>query len=398
MENSPDIQTFGPGWRVEFRPLEIQLTDFENAAFSLLVVLTTRCMLAMGYNFYLPMSLVEENMKRAQMQNAVNNQKFWVRKQAFMGSSFENRRNLLGVEKSKLTLVPEMSDITPIELTLNEFMNGKPSTLTAIDRAAGREDDSFPGLIPAIYGYLEALGCDSLTIGRLRPYLSLIQNRASGDLPTAAQWMRNFVRSHPEYKGDGKLTSSIADDLMLLCNDIGMGAVQCPELLGDAYIEPICVKDASEKYLLSTIPSSPDVSSDSINDNSKNNNEISESKTNVDVSNEVCCSLNEVSSSMSKTSSALPLSSPSTTSKFNPINMNKFSNSIKECTIPYQPISMCSTRRISCDDSNDKSGEEKGNDTSSESSKPQPWIAHVLIGSGQDPDTYLDSELLQDIK
>jgi glutamate--cysteine ligase catalytic subunit len=36
------IYNFGPGWRVEFRPLEIQLTDFENAAFAILTVLTTR--------------------------------------------------------------------------------------------------------------------------------------------------------------------------------------------------------------------------------------------------------------------------------------------------------------------------------------------------------------------
>lgn len=81
-----DIQTFGPGWRVEFRPLEIQLTDFENAAFSLLTVLATRSLLAMGYNFYLPVSLMEENMNRAQAENAVMTQKFWVRKESFSPS------------------------------------------------------------------------------------------------------------------------------------------------------------------------------------------------------------------------------------------------------------------------------------------------------------------------
>jgi Glutamate-cysteine ligase len=72
---------------------------------------------------------------------------------------------------------------------------------TAIDRAAGRQGEAFPGLIPAIYGYLEALGCNSLMIGRLRPYLTLLQKKASGELPTTAQWIRSFVRSHPEYKG-----------------------------------------------------------------------------------------------------------------------------------------------------------------------------------------------------
>ena len=36
----------GPGWRVEFRPLELQLTDFENAAFSILTVLLSRAVVA----------------------------------------------------------------------------------------------------------------------------------------------------------------------------------------------------------------------------------------------------------------------------------------------------------------------------------------------------------------
>ena len=229
-EEEKDIQTFGPGWRVEFRPLEIQLTDFENAAFSLLTVLTTRSLLAMGYNFYLPLSLMEENMRRAQLENAVMTQKFWVRKESFSPSlttvplsplplpplplplssssgrvaSVSSPINNFGTirrtaDTLTTSLVPKLSEITAIELTLDEFFNGK--TGTAIDRAAGRQGEGFPGLIPAIYGYLEALGCDALMIGRLRPYLTLLQKRASGELPTAAQWIRKFVRSHFEYKG-----------------------------------------------------------------------------------------------------------------------------------------------------------------------------------------------------
>ena len=238
-EEEKDIQTFGPGWRVEFRPLEIQLTDFENAAFSLLTVLTTRSLLAMGYNFYLPISLMEENMKRAQLQDAVMTQKFWVRKESFSpslttvplaaipplpiplhltsssgsssssvktsssSSSSSSTVNEFGTIRrtsdSSSSLVPKQSEITAIELTLDEFFNGRQGT--AIDRAAGRQGEGFPGLIPAIYGYLEALGCDALMIGRLRPYLTLLQKRASGELPTAAQWIRKFVRSHKEYKG-----------------------------------------------------------------------------------------------------------------------------------------------------------------------------------------------------
>ncbi len=37
------------GWRVEFRPCELQFTDFENAAVVCFVVLITRVILSFGY-------------------------------------------------------------------------------------------------------------------------------------------------------------------------------------------------------------------------------------------------------------------------------------------------------------------------------------------------------------
>ena len=46
------------GWRVEFRPLDVQLTDFENTAFVVFVVLLTRAILSFGLNFYIPISKV----------------------------------------------------------------------------------------------------------------------------------------------------------------------------------------------------------------------------------------------------------------------------------------------------------------------------------------------------
>ena len=46
------------GWRVEFRSMEVQKTDFENAAFSVFVVLLTRAILSFNLNFYVPISKV----------------------------------------------------------------------------------------------------------------------------------------------------------------------------------------------------------------------------------------------------------------------------------------------------------------------------------------------------
>ena len=46
------------GWRVEFRSMEIQLTDFENAAYAVFIVLLTRVILSYGLNFYIPIAKV----------------------------------------------------------------------------------------------------------------------------------------------------------------------------------------------------------------------------------------------------------------------------------------------------------------------------------------------------
>ena len=342
-----DLQTYGPGWRVEFRPLEIQLTDFENAAFALLTVLTTRCLLAMGYNFYLPISLVEENMRRSQLQNAAKEQKFWVRNEAFQPAFFAKNASFGDIESGN-SLVPSLSEITPIELTLNEFFNGKPTS--AIDRVAGRQGDGFPGLIPAIYGYLEALGCDALTIGRLSPYLTLLQKRASGELLTTAQWIRQYVRNHPEYTCDGVVSSRIADDLLVRCDDIGMGRVACPELLGDAYVEKLCVTDVAEPYLHSSLKNATVDDGDSIWDD------------------ELPCGgpCGDEENMMESTSS---------TSTSTSLLQNK-------CA-PYNPLNQCQTARPA-----DSCGV-------GTSEQPQPWSLHVLTGSGMDPDTYLETSLLQ---
>ena len=326
-----DLQSFGPGWRVEFRPMEIQLTDFENAAFALLTVLASRCLLAMGYNFYLPMSMVEENMRRAQLQNAAVEQKFWVRKEAFRSSLVAagnaGGASTLGDVDSGRPLVPTAAEITPVELTLNEFFNGKQAS--AVDRVAGVPGDGFPGLIPAIYGYLEALGCDPLTTGRLRPYLTLLSKRASGELPTTAQWIRNVVRSHPEYAGDGRVTPGIADALLVLCDDVGMGRVQRPDLVGDARIEKLCVADVTERYLLSSLAGS--------------NSSSSGSSVAVAVDDGASCAEAEA---------------------------------VEQPCVPYNPLNQCSTVR--CD-----------NNSSPVPGPPQPHPWFLL-----DPDTYLDTVLM----
>ena len=51
------------GWRIEFRTMDLQFTDFENAAYVVFIVLLTRIILTYKLNLLIPISKVDENMK-----------------------------------------------------------------------------------------------------------------------------------------------------------------------------------------------------------------------------------------------------------------------------------------------------------------------------------------------
>src|SRR3989338_8380454 len=111
----------GIGWRVEFRTLEVQLTDFENAAFAIFLVLLNKVITLFEINMYIPLSLVDENMRRAHFRDAVLKEKFW----------FVHYRPC------------DKTPSPPSELSVNEIINGFQ-----------RSEGSFPGLIPLIHSYL----------------------------------------------------------------------------------------------------------------------------------------------------------------------------------------------------------------------------------------------------
>lgn len=64
-------------WRVELRTMEVMLTDFENAAFTVFAGLLCRAVLFFKLELYIPMSRVDENMRRAERRDALRREKFW---------------------------------------------------------------------------------------------------------------------------------------------------------------------------------------------------------------------------------------------------------------------------------------------------------------------------------
>ncbi|XP_072765460.1 glutamate--cysteine ligase isoform X2 [Anoplolepis gracilipes] len=188
------------GWRVEFRPCEVQITDFENAAIVCFTVLLTRVILSYKLNLLIPISKVDQNMVRAQKRDAVKVEKFWF------------RRDITSDIKSD----DVQSEYT--EFTINEIINGK--------------DGIFPGLVPLVNSYLANMDVDADTHCTIQRYLKLIQKRASGELLTTAAWLRKEVTSHPEYKHDAIITQRINYDLLKKIHNIVSNDMSCPELLG----------------------------------------------------------------------------------------------------------------------------------------------------------------------
>ncbi|KAK3378062.1 glutamate-cysteine ligase-domain-containing protein [Podospora didyma] len=202
------------GWRVEFRPMEIQITDFENAAFAVFMVLITRVILSFDLSFYIPIAKVDENMETAHRRDAVLERKFHFRKNVF---PVRPPRGNSGTSTPNSISRPPTPPRGPVEdefrpMSVNEIINGTAYALGP-DVEVDHEDD-FPGLIPLVESYLDSVNVDVVTRCELATYLDLIRKRASGELWTAAKWIRHFVANHPAYARDSVVSEEITKDLV----------------------------------------------------------------------------------------------------------------------------------------------------------------------------------------
>ncbi|CAK7273193.1 glutamate--cysteine ligase [Sporothrix epigloea] len=214
------------GWRVEVRPMEVQITDFENAAFAVFTVLVTRAILSFDLNFYIPLARITANMETAHKRDAVLNERFYFRKNLFR--TRRRRRSPHAGDSSASgtsTPNPQSRPETPLNLgpvedeyrlmSINEIINGTHYSVNGCrepSHIAVGED--FPGLIPLVESYLDSMNVDVKTRCQLSTYLDLIRRRASGELWTAARWIRSYVDQHPDYKHDSAVSETLTKDLV----------------------------------------------------------------------------------------------------------------------------------------------------------------------------------------
>ncbi|KAJ1985777.1 glutamate--cysteine ligase [Dimargaris cristalligena] len=203
--------SLGPCWRVEFRTMEIQFTDFENAAFTVFIVLLTRALLSYDLNFYIPITKMDTNIDVAHRPRAVLDEKFYFRK-----NIYTDKCDIAGLPEPAEPLTAESVDDEYELMTIDEIING--------------QEGGFVGLIPVINSYLDSLNINVETHCRINQYLNLVSKRANGELMTNATWIRQFVRNHPSYKQDSVISPEINYDLLTTIRRITAGELQPPEL------------------------------------------------------------------------------------------------------------------------------------------------------------------------
>ena len=188
------------GWRVEFRVMEVMPTAFENAAFSVFVILVARAFTKYNVNMYIPMSLVDLNMGKAHRRNPCS-EHYYCRRDIFA---------------QKVTA----ADNEIAELSINEIFNG---------------GGGFVGLVPLARRYAkeEGLLCDEI-----ERYFSLISRRATGELKTTAQYLRSFVLNHPLYAHDSRVNPTIARDIVLQMRELAKGGVAVEHYLPADLVQP----------------------------------------------------------------------------------------------------------------------------------------------------------------
>lgn len=196
----PPCNTDDIGWRVEFRPMDLQLTDKENAAYAVFVILLSRVIITYKLDLVIPLSKVDENMTNSYDRDAVRNQTFYFRQHIMKDCLTKNCSRC--VQNPGKSCIPASRDYR--RMTIDEIINGT---------------EDFVGLIPLINKYLDGITTDTNTKQTIEGYLKIISYRASGKMKTTAKWIREFVRKHPEYKHDSVVTEKITYDLLKKISD-----------------------------------------------------------------------------------------------------------------------------------------------------------------------------------
>lgn len=186
------------GWLLEFRCMDAPLTEIEKSLLTFLTTLFFRIVTSdkLDLDFYVPMSLVDENFRRAFARDSTTKQRFFFRRHFCA----QLPGHLPGQEV--------------VELTLAEFWEGS---------------SQFAGMRALIALFVslhekELLGASQATgedvVGTIRMAEMFFGGRAAGKLTTPPNFFRQFVFGHKHYGGDSHFDDRITTDLIELAKEL----------------------------------------------------------------------------------------------------------------------------------------------------------------------------------
>ena len=196
----------GNGWRVEFRPMEVQPTDMENAAFCLfiegliLALCNSRLVTNNDIELSAPLTLDSPSKQLKMCQKSKD-----------LCSADEIKT------KNQKSIDPSLSSFTmPASKVAANFKRAVVNDAVLKEKFfwAGKEistdsivNDTENGLLAFIKRYAPQYSNEN------EQFLQLVSRRASGEERTAAKKMRDFVLSHSEYQKDSVISDKIMHDL-----------------------------------------------------------------------------------------------------------------------------------------------------------------------------------------
>jgi glutamate--cysteine ligase catalytic subunit len=209
----PPESADGPGWRVEFRPMETQITDEANAAFCIFMYLLSRAISTFHLSFYIPIEQLVDSMDRAQNRDAVRTEKIFFRRLGWSSARYE--QVVQELHQADGHCEPEV----PVDASRRDSGFEEPYAAMSVDEIINGEDltvpNRFPGLADMVWTYMRYLKMSTADQVRLSPYIERVEKTASGEIPTAASWMRSFVTGHRDYQKDSYVSEKICYDLMI---------------------------------------------------------------------------------------------------------------------------------------------------------------------------------------
>lgn len=210
------------GWRVEFRTLDVQITDYENAAMVVLINLLVKILTHFEIDASLPISLCDINLERANMKDALTKQKFWFRRNIVNKDSDYTQSKGLH-QKWKFNQNEEFSSSDETMDSEEEKDSGTSNyvEMTVADILEGNPAIGNVGLIQLFNEYMDLNDFSEEEKHFHTAMLDFLRKRARGEIKTGARWIRNFVMKHPAYQRDSIINGEIAYDLVREIGELG---------------------------------------------------------------------------------------------------------------------------------------------------------------------------------